>query len=105
MGRVRFFVVPLLAVLVSVWAARPATAQTKEARGAVVSVTDSSLTVKVADKDMKFAVDAKTVVGAPGAGRATRDAQTAGAPGIKLTSFIKPGAGVIVTLAVLTLPA
>jgi hypothetical protein len=97
MGRVRVFVVSLLAVLVSVWAAHPATAQTKEARGAVVSVTDSSLTVKVADKDMKFAVDAKTVVGAPGAGRATRDAQTAGAPGIKLTSFIQPGAGVIVT--------
>ena len=97
MGRVRFFVVPLLAILVSVWAAQSATAQTKEARGAVVSVTDSSLTVKVADKDMKFAVDAKTVLGAPGAGRATRDAQTQGTPGIKLTSFIKPGSGVVVT--------
>jgi hypothetical protein len=97
MGRVRFFVVPVLALSVMGWAARPASAQTKEARGSVVSVSDSSLTVKVADKDMKFAVDAKTVVGAPGAGRATRDAQGKGAPGIKLTSVVKTGSGVVVT--------
>jgi hypothetical protein len=96
MERLRFFVVPLLAVLVMGWAAG-ASAQTKEARGTVVSVSDSSLTVKVAGSDMKFAVDAKTVVGAPGAGRATRDAQTKGAPGIKLTSVVKPGIGVVVT--------
>ena len=97
MARVRFLVVPLLAALASVWAAGPATAQTKEASGTVVSVSDSSLTVKVADKDMKFGVDAKTVVGAPGAGRATRDAQGQGAAGIKLTSILKPGSGVVVT--------
>lgn len=96
MGRVRFFVVPLLAVSVMGWAASPASAQTKEARGTVVSVSDSSLTVKVADKDMKFTVDDKTVVGAPGAGRATRDAQGKGAPGIKLTSIVKTGSGVVV---------
>lgn len=96
MERVRLFVVPLVAVLVMGWAARPATAQTKEARGSVVAVSDSSLTVKVADKDMKFTVDDKTVVGAPGAGRATRDAQGRGAPGIKLTSVVKTGSGVMV---------
>jgi len=97
MARVRFLVVPLLVVLVVAWAARPATAQTKEASGSVVSVSDSSLVVKVADKDMKFGVDAKTVVGAPGAGRATRDAQSQGAAGIKLTTILKPGSGVVVT--------
>lgn len=96
MGRVRFLVVPLLAVLVLGWSARPAAAQTKEARGTVVTVSDTSLTVKVADKDMKFSVDAKTIVGAPGAGRATRDAQTKGAPGVKLTTVVKTGSGVIV---------
>jgi hypothetical protein len=96
MGRLRFFVVPLLAVFVMGWAAGPASAQSKEARGTAVAVSDSSLTVKVADKDMKFAVDAKTLVGAPGAGRATRDAQGRGAPGIKLTSVVKTGSGVIV---------
>jgi hypothetical protein len=96
MGRVRLFVVPLLAVLVMGWAVSPASAQAKEARGTVSSVSDSSLTVKVADKDMTFAVDAKTVVGARGAGRATRDAQGKGAAGIKLTSVIKNGEGVLV---------
>ncbi len=96
MQRVRFFVVSLLAILVMGWAARPAMAQTKEARGSVVTVSDSSLTVKVANTDMKFAVDAKTLVAAPGAGRATRDAEAKGAPGIKLTSVVKTGDGVIV---------
>jgi hypothetical protein len=96
MGRVRFFVVSLLAVLVMGWAVSPASAQTKQARGTVTSVSDSSLTVKVAGKDMTFAVDGKTVVGARGAGRATRDAQGKGAAGIKLTSVIKDGEGVLV---------
>ena len=94
MERVRL-VAPVLAVLVVGWAAG-ASAQTKEARGTVVSVSDSSLTVKVAGNDMKFAVDAKTIVGAPGAGRATRDAQAKGAPGIKLTNVVKTGSGVVV---------
>ena len=96
MARVRSLVVPLLVVSVLAWAALPAAAQTKEASGTVVTVTDSSITVKVADKDMKFGIDAKTVVGAPGAGRATRDAQAQGAAGIKLTSVVKPGSGVVV---------
>ena len=87
MGRVRVFFVPLVAVLLIGWAARPALAQTKEARGSVVAVSDSSLTVKVADKDMTFSVDAKTLVGA---------AETKGAPGIKLTSVVTTGSGVIV---------
>jgi len=94
MERVRL-VVPVVATLVLGWSAG-ASAQTKEARGSVVSVSDSSLTVKVAGNDMKFAVDAKTVVGAPGAGRATRDAQGKGAPGIKLTDVVKTGSGVVV---------
>ena len=97
MGRVKLLGIPILAVFLA-WSVGvpPAAAQTKEARGTAVAVSDSSLTVKVADKEMKFSVDAKTVVGAPGAGRATRDAQTKGAPGIKLTSVVKTGSGVIV---------
>jgi hypothetical protein len=97
MTRVRLLVVPLLTVMVFAWAAPSATAQTKEASGIVVTVTDSAVVVKVADKDMKFGVDAKTVVGAPGAGRATRDAQSQGAAGIKLTTILKTGSGVVVT--------
>jgi hypothetical protein len=97
MGRVNVLRISVLAVLLT-WSAGvvPAVAQTKEARGTAVAVSDSSLTVKVADKDMKFAVDAKTVVGAPGAGRATRDAQGKGAAGIKLTDIVKTGSGVVV---------
>jgi hypothetical protein len=96
MGRVRLLLIPLLTALALIWATSPAGAQAKEARGTAVTVTDTALTVKVADKDMKFSVDANTIVGAPGAGRATRDAQTKGAPGVKLTAVLKPGAGVVV---------
>jgi hypothetical protein len=52
--------------------------------------------VKVGAQEMTFAVDSKTAVLARGAGRATRDAQAAGAPGIKITEAIKPGGAVIV---------
>jgi hypothetical protein len=96
MGHVRFLWVPILAAVVLGWSARPADAQTKEASGTVTAVTDSSLTVRVNNNEMKFTVDNNTIVGAPGAGRATRDAQSKGAPGIKLTGVVKPGAGVVV---------
>src|SRR5215813_3509900 len=76
---------------------RPAAAQTsKEARGTVTAVTDSSLKVKVGAQEMTFAVDGKTAVLARGAGRATRDAQSTGAPGIKIGDAIKSGQAVIV---------
>jgi hypothetical protein len=100
MGRVQRLGIPVLAVLllgVTV-GLRPATAQTnKEARGTVSAVTDSSLRVRVGTQEMNFAIDSKTAVLARGAGRQTRDAQAAGAPGIKITDVFKPGAAVIVT--------
>jgi hypothetical protein len=75
----------------------PAAAQTsKEARGTVTAVTDSSLKVKVGAQEMTFVVDGKTAVLARGAGTATRTAQSAGAPGIKIGDAIKPGGAVIV---------
>jgi hypothetical protein len=54
------------------------------------------LKVKVGAQEMTFAVDGKTAVLARGAGRATRDAQATGAPGIKIGDAIKPGGAVIV---------
>jgi hypothetical protein len=54
------------------------------------------LKVKVGAQEMTFAVDSKTAVLARGAGRATRDAQATGAPGIKISDAIKPGGAVIV---------
>jgi hypothetical protein len=96
MGHVRYLWVLILAAVLFAGPARPAQAQTKEANGTVTAVTDSSLTVRVNNQEMKFSVDNNTIVGAPGAGRATRDAQSKGAPGIKLTGVVKPGAGVVV---------
>jgi Domain of unknown function (DUF5666) len=99
MGRVQRLGTLLLIVLVSgaFVGLSPAAAQTsKEARGTVTAVTDSSLKVKVGAQEMTFAVDSKTAVLARGAGRATRDAQATGAPGIKIGDAIKVGGAVIV---------
>jgi hypothetical protein len=99
MGRVQRLGTLLLIVLVfgAFVGLSPAAAQTsKEARGTVTAVTDSSLKVKVGAQEMTFAVDSKTAVLARGAGRATRDAQATGAPGIKIGDAIKVGGAVIV---------
>jgi hypothetical protein len=99
MGRVQRLGTLLLIVLVfgAFVGLSPAAAQTsKEARGTVTAVTDSSLKVKVGTQEMTFAIDGKTAVLARGAGRATRDAQATGAPGIKIGDAIKPGGAVIV---------
>ncbi len=94
MGRLKVLGIPLLAVLVlglSIGAS-PAAAQTKTARGTATAVSDSSLTVKVGAKDMTFAIDAKTVVQAKGAGTKTR-----ATGGVKLTDYVKTGGAVLVT--------
>jgi Domain of unknown function (DUF5666) len=98
MGRVQRLGTLLLIVLVfgAFVGLSPAAAQSKEARGTVTAVTDSSLKVKVGAQEMTFAVDGKTAVLARGAGRATRDAQATGAPGIKIGDAIKVGGAVIV---------
>jgi hypothetical protein len=72
-------------------------AQAKTARGTVSAVSSDSVTVKVADKDMVFSVDAKTAVEAPGAGRRTRDAQSQGQAGAKVTDLLKTGQAVQVS--------
>jgi len=99
MGRVQRLGTLLLIILVfgAFVGLSPAAAQaSKEARGTVTAVTDSSLKVKVGAQEMTFAVDSKTAVLARGAGRATRDAQATGAPGIKIGDAIKVGGAVIV---------
>jgi hypothetical protein len=77
--------------------ARAAQASTKTARGTVTAVAADSVSLKVQDKEMKFSVDSKTRVEAPGAGRATRDAKAAGEPGVKITDVVKTGGAVQVT--------
>lgn len=81
-----FLVVGLLAGV------SPAAAQTKTAQGTVTAVSAQSLTVKVANANMTFAIDDKTVVEAPGAGTQTRRQG-----GVKVTDFVKSGGNVVVT--------
>jgi len=85
---------PLLAVLAVflVAGAGHAAAQTRTAQGTTTAVSASSLIVKVANVDMAFALDGKTVIEAPGAGGQTRREG-----GIKVADYIKAGGHVVVT--------
>lgn len=75
-----------------------ATAQgTKTVKGSVTAVGPSSITVKVGEKDMTFAVDAKTQVVAPGGSTKTREAKAEGKPGPMLTDVVQTGQSVEVS--------
>ena len=54
---------------------------TKMARGTVTAIAADTVTVKVGEHEMKFAVDGKTTVEATGAGTKAEQAQAAGPPG------------------------
>jgi hypothetical protein len=82
------------ALVVSLVLAPVASAQEKWVRGTVVSVAGDTVVVKALGKDMSFKVDKTTEVIARGAGTAQRKAEETGAPGVKLTDFVKPGTGV-----------
>ena len=92
MRHVLAVVAVVLAVSI-VWAPM-ASAQTKWVRGTVVSVSGDTFVVKAAGKDMTFKVDKSTVLTARGAGKAQRQAEAAGAAGVKFADFVKPGEGV-----------
>jgi hypothetical protein len=57
----------------------------------VTAVAGDSITVKAADRELKFMVDPKTVLMASGAGTADRKAEAAGKPGLKVADFVKTG--------------
>ena len=80
MGRVQHLGILLLIVLVfgASVGLRPAAAQaSKEARGTVTAVSDSSLKVKVGAQDMTFAIDGRSITAgvAPGTPTSTRVAR------------------------------
>ncbi len=77
--------------------ARPAAQETKSARGTVTAVGGDSITVRVAEQELKFSVDPKTVLTASGAGTADRKADAAGKPGLRVADFVKTGDAVEVT--------
>jgi hypothetical protein len=70
---------------------RGAAQETKSARGTVTAVAGDSITVRVAERELKFSVDSKTVLTASGAGTAARKADAAGKPGPRVADFVKTG--------------
>lgn len=93
--RVTRLAIPLAALSLVALLAPTASAQaTKKASGSVTAVSGNSITVKVADQDMVFAIDKDTKVTAPGGGTKTRQAQAEGAEGVKVSDVIKVGEAV-----------
>jgi hypothetical protein len=83
---------PLAALAIVGWPAVNAAAQeTKTARGIVTAIGANSVTIRVREVNMTFAVDAKTMVEAVGAGTKTRQAESAGKAGPTLTEVVKTG--------------
>ena len=92
-----FFGVTVVALLVG-WSIPQVQAQsTKTARGTLTAMTADSVTVKVGTTDMKFSVDDKTNVEAPGAGTKSRQATAAGKSGPKLAEVLSVGQAVEVS--------
>ena len=90
--------VPVAALSVVGWPTTHALAQdTKTARGTLTAMAADSVTVKVGTADMKFSVDSKTNVEAPGAGGKARQAAAAGKAGPKLAEVLKVGQAVEVS--------
>ncbi len=90
--------VPLAALSVVGWPTTHALAQdTKTARGTLTAMAADSVTVKVGAVDMKFSVDDKTKVEAPGAGGTARQAAAAGKAGPKLADVLVVGQAVEVS--------
>ena len=92
------FAIALLMAVSGGLASQAAAQGTKSARGTVTAIGGDSITVKAAERELKFAVDSKTVLTASGAGTAERKAEAAGKPGTtRLADFVKTGDAVEVT--------
>lgn len=84
-----------MAIVGLVASARPVSAQTREARGSVTAVTDSSITVKTGAQEQIFFVDGDTHLEVR---RSARDVQAAqpGNPKPRVSSFFEAGNPVLV---------
>lgn len=87
---------PLAALALAGWPAS-AGAQEQKTRGTLASIAADSITVKVGQADMKFSVDEKTSVTAPGGTTKTMRAAAAGKSGPKLSDVLKVGDAVEVS--------
>lgn len=84
-----------MAIVGLVASARPVSAQTKEARGSVTALTDSTITVKTGAQEMTFYVDGDTHLEVR---RSARDVQAAqpGNPKPRVNTFFETGNAVLV---------
>ena len=95
-NKTRFATLGVAASIVGVLAtAQPTQAQTREARGTVTSVTDSSLTMKAGAEELTVFVDSDTHLSVR---RTERDIQKEqpGHPSPRVNSFFEPGQAVLV---------
>ena len=90
----RLVVLGLGALIVGVFAV-PAHAQTKEARGTVTAVTDSTLSMKAVAEQLTFVVDSETHLDVRTAQRDLQQAQ-AGKPSPRVNNFFEAGQVVLV---------
>ena len=90
----RLVVLGLGALIVGVFAV-PAHAQTKEARGTVTAVTDSTLSMKAGAEQLTFVVDSETHLDVRTAQRDLQQAQ-AGKPSPRVNNFFEAGQVVLV---------
>ena len=72
-------------------------AQEQKTRGTLSAIAADSITVKVAQTEMKFTVDEKTSVTAPGGSTKTKQAAAAGKSGPMLSEVLKVGDAVEVS--------
>jgi hypothetical protein len=80
------------------WLSIQAIAQeTKHTRGTLTAINPDSVTIKVANADMKFTYDDKTRVEAPGGGTKARQQEQAGKAGVKLADLLTTGQAVEVS--------
>jgi hypothetical protein len=75
--------------------ARPADAQTREARGTVTAITDTTLSIKAGAQELTFYVDGETHLEVRAAERNLQRAQP-GNPSPRVSSFFEPGQAVLV---------
>jgi len=91
------FTIALLIVVGGGLASQAAAQGSKSARGTVTAIAGDSITVKAAERELKFTVDPKTVLTVSGGSTAERKAEAAGKSGPKLADFLKAGDAVEVT--------
>ena len=91
----RIMIVGAGVAAVGLLAARPVGAQTKEARGTVTAVSETSLTVKAGAQELTFYVDGQTHIEARTAAKRLQEAQP-GNPKPRVNDFIEPGNVVLV---------